>query len=139
MLFCFLIFLSFLFIYSSHLSPFLCCSGWQEVGIDQGDIPDLSQVSVHLTCHSLSNIFHLLFLFEQYVSASMYLSSHLIQDLSLQIHLFDWLFFFLSCFPSPSSKCSLWCEHHAEVCTVSLADTLPVFNTWILKAFKDFE
>lgn len=51
-----------------------------------------------------------------------------------------WLtFFFLSCFPSPSSKCSLWCEHHAEVYTVSLADTLPVFNTWILKAFKDFE
>ena len=29
---------------------------WQQVGIDQGDIPDLSQVSVHLT-------FHFLFLF----------------------------------------------------------------------------
>lgn len=53
----------FFFSILSHL-PFslfillICLFSWrQQVGIDQGDIPDLSQVSVHLTFHFLLSLF----------------------------------------------------------------------------------
>lgn len=50
--------------YPTYLSPFLFCwfvCFWrQQVGIDQGDIPDLSQVSVHLTFAFLFSLFLIL-------------------------------------------------------------------------------
>ena len=52
--------------YPTYLIPFCFvdfCFWRQQVGIDQGDIPDLSQVSVHLTFHFFFTPFHLFFCF----------------------------------------------------------------------------
>lgn len=62
-LFLLLFFFLLHFIPPTFLPLFFCwfvCFWRQQVGIDQGDIPDLSQVSVHLTFHFLFSLFPIL-------------------------------------------------------------------------------
>lgn len=81
----FFIFLIFLILLIFCFCFYFVCFWPQQVGIDQGDIPDLSQVSVHLT-------FHVLFFLLQ-------TPTHLLASLSSHLELlssFVWLYCLLS-------------------------------------------